>query len=148
MEAENSAQTRLPHAQLHLIDPPAPASLAHGYARARAVDGVTLVEFHGEIDLAAVPEIASLLDAATEGKQPQVLVDLTAVTFIDCSGFGQIARAWQRALRHGGGLELVCTNRRILRVLSVVGLTPTIPLATLPGNASCAAQAPGAPDGR
>jgi anti-anti-sigma factor len=106
----------------------APLHPAHGDARARTTADRTTVTFHGEIDIATVHLVASLLEAATAATHPHVLVDLTDVTFIDCSGLGQIARACRRARDRGGCLTLVCTSVRTLQVLRAAGLIPAIPV--------------------
>jgi len=135
MEAADSARPRRPRIQpgsteMRLATPclGSPYAPARGYARARTLDDVTVVELHGEIDIATVHLVASVLDAATAAKHPRVLVDFAAVTFIDCSGLGQIARAWSRARNRSGRLALACTSVRTLRVLRAAGLIPAIPV--------------------
>jgi anti-sigma B factor antagonist len=74
-------------------------------------------------------------DAATAGQRPSVLVDLSAVTFIDCAGMGPIRRAWRRALERGGRLTLVCSDPRTLRILRLTGLTPAVAVVPLTATA-------------
>ncbi|WP_290057657.1 STAS domain-containing protein [Amycolatopsis solani] len=56
----------------------------------RRVDGVTVLTMAGEIDLLTVPEFAATLATCTEGP---VVLDLTAVTFLDSSGINAVLRA-------------------------------------------------------
>ena len=88
--------------------------------------GATLVEFHGDIDIATTRQSTRHLDAATARSAPLVVLDLRGVTFIDSTGLGPICRAWCRAVDRGGNLTLLCTDARILAVLRIAGLTPTI----------------------
>lgn len=88
--------------------------------------GTTVVEFHGEIDIATTRQSDQHLDAATARSAPSVLVDLRGVTFIDSAGLGPICRAWRRAVDRGGELTLLCADTRILTTLRLTGLTPTI----------------------
>lgn len=94
--------------------------------------GHTVLEFHGEIDIAAAVEIIPHLDAATGTPGARIVVDLTNVEFFDCSGLRLIYRARHRVLTHDGSLQLVCTHPLTLRVLKVTGLTRVLPpLASL-----------------
>ncbi|MBC3843383.1 STAS domain-containing protein [Streptacidiphilus sp. 4-A2] len=90
------------------------------------LQGATVVEFHGDIDIATTYQSTRHLDAATAGTAPLVVLDLRGVTFIDSTGLGPISRAWCRAVDRGGDLILLCTEPRILSILRLAGLTPTI----------------------
>ncbi|MCM2428004.1 STAS domain-containing protein [Streptomyces sp. RKAG337] len=90
------------------------------------VRGRTVVEFHGEIDIATTRQSDQHLDAATARSTPSVLVDLRGVTFIDSAGLGPICRAWRRAVDRGGDLTLLCTDTRMLTILRLTGVTPAI----------------------
>ena len=89
--------------------------------------GHTVLEFHGEIDIAAAVEIIPHLDAATGSPGARIVLDLTNVEFFDCSGLRLIYRARHRVLAHDGSLHLVCTHPLTLRVLKVTGLTRVLP---------------------
>lgn len=88
------------------------------------VQGLTIVELFGEIDLAAAGLVSTHLDQVTATARPRILVDLHRVSFIDAGGLGPLVRARDRALRRGGELSLVCTDPRILRTLRLAGLLP------------------------
>ncbi|WP_367319116.1 anti-sigma factor antagonist [Streptomyces sp. HUAS ZL42] len=89
--------------------------------------GFTVLEFHGEIDIASSVEIVPHLDAATAAPGPRVVIDLTRVQFFDCSGLRLLYRARSRVLNHDGQLLLVCTHPLTLRVLRVTGLSRLLP---------------------
>ncbi|WP_308114704.1 anti-sigma factor antagonist [Streptomyces sp. ISL-12] len=93
--------------------------------------GHTVLEFHGEIDLAVADEIAPLLDRATGDPGARVVFDLSGVEFFDCSGLRLLVRARQRVLDRGGELHLVCTHALTLRVLRVTGLARLLPRRTV-----------------
>ncbi|MFE7276088.1 STAS domain-containing protein [Streptomyces sp. NPDC057623] len=88
----------------------------------RDVAGTTVVELRGEIDLLAAPALAARLDALTAGTSPDLVLDLRAVSFIDCSGLGVLCRARNRVLARQGRLRLVAHNARFRRVLRLAGL--------------------------
>jgi anti-sigma B factor antagonist len=89
--------------------------------------GHTVLEFHGEIDIAAAMEIIPYLDRATGQPDVRVVIDLSQVEFFDCSGLRLLYRARSRVLDRGGRLHLVCTHPLTLRVLRVTGLARLLP---------------------
>ncbi|MER5525552.1 anti-sigma factor antagonist [Streptomyces sp. NPDC002677] len=94
--------------------------------------GCTVLEFRGEIDIAAATEIAPYLDRVTAQESARVVIDLLHVDFFDCSGLRLLYRARGRVLERGGQLQLVCTHPLTVRVLKVTGLSQLLPpLATL-----------------
>ncbi|WP_329223090.1 anti-sigma factor antagonist [Streptomyces sp. NBC_01485] len=92
--------------------------------------GYTVLEFRGEIDIVAATEIGPLLDDATAGHAPRIVIDLTRIEFFDCSGLRLLYRAHGRVLGHGGRLHLVCAHPLTLRILRTTGLTRLLPPAT------------------
>ncbi|KUO06251.1 STAS domain-containing protein [Streptomyces caeruleatus] len=100
---------------------------------ARVVAGTTVVELHGDIDLLTAPFLAERLDALTAGECPDLVVDLRAVSFIDCTGLGVLCRARNRVLDRHGRIRLVTQNACFLRLLRITGLagvfeiTPDLP---------------------
>ncbi|MFI9173876.1 anti-sigma factor antagonist [Streptomyces lincolnensis] len=94
--------------------------------------GYTVLEFRGEIDIAASMEILPCLDRATGRPDARLVIDLSRVDFFDCSGLRLLYRARSRVLDRGGQLSLVCTHPLTLRVLRVTGLARLLPpMATL-----------------
>lgn len=87
----------------------------------------TVLEFRGEIDIAAATEIAPHLDRATARPEARIVIDLRNTEFFDCSGLRLLHRARSRALDHGGRLHLVCTRPLTLRLLGVTGLSRLLP---------------------
>jgi anti-sigma B factor antagonist len=83
--------------------------------------GITVVEFHGAIDLKNVPEVQAHTDAATARRGARVVVDLRPVEFLDCTALGLLCRARRRTLEHRGHLALVCVRPWHLRILKAAG---------------------------
>ncbi|WP_046733913.1 anti-sigma factor antagonist [Streptomyces humi] len=108
-----------------------PAPLTR-HLRVHQDHGHTVLEFRGEIDIAAATEIAPYLDLVTARNGSRVVIDLRHVEFFDCSGLRLLYRARSRVLERGGQLRLVCAHPLTLRVLKVTGLSGLLPpLATL-----------------
>ncbi|MFJ7073952.1 anti-sigma factor antagonist [Streptomyces sp. NPDC098781] len=87
----------------------------------------TVLEFLGEIDIAAAVEIAPYLDRVTTHPEARIVIDLRNVEFFDCSGLRLLYRARSRVHDHGGQLHLVCTHPLTLRVLRITGLSRLLP---------------------
>ncbi|NEC28222.1 anti-sigma factor antagonist [Streptomyces sp. SID8111] len=89
--------------------------------------GHTVLEFRGEIDIAAAAEILPHLDAVTTAPHTRVVIDLTRVEFFDCSGLRLLYRARRRVLDGQGDLRLVCAHPLTLRMLRITGLSRLLP---------------------
>ncbi|WP_244328707.1 anti-sigma factor antagonist [Streptomyces marokkonensis] len=103
-----------------------PAPLTR-HLRVRQDRGHTVLEFRGEIDIAAAAEIVPHLDMATAEPDARVVIDLTRVEFFDCSGLRLLYRARHRTTDGPGSLRLVCTHALTLRMLRVTGLSRLLP---------------------
>ncbi|MEU7318879.1 STAS domain-containing protein [Streptomyces sp. NPDC007083] len=93
-----------------------------GTVLTRAERGRSVVELHGEIDLAVVLATTPRLYALTAAPAPQLVADLRPVTFIDCSGLALLVDIRARVLASGGAFTLVCADPRVLRLLRITGL--------------------------
>ncbi|MFD4601454.1 STAS domain-containing protein [Streptomyces sp. NPDC058464] len=118
------------------VDPGLPA--ANSCARTRRSGTYLVVEVFGEVDIATEELFAEHLLAVTAGAEPDVLVDLRRLDFLDCSGLRVLCRAEARARERGGRLRLVCEGPRIPRLLRASGLMgrfPPLPGLPRDGNA-------------
>ncbi|MCG6500010.1 STAS domain-containing protein, partial [Kitasatospora sp. A2-31] len=98
-----------------------------------------VVRAHGEIDLDTAPDLHDQLTRAlTEHRE--VVLDLTEVTFMDCSGLNAIVNARNRADRQGAHLVLRGIGRPVARLLALTGLTRRL------APALCTADRPARPD--
>ncbi|PPS68844.1 MULTISPECIES: anti-sigma factor antagonist [Streptomyces] len=103
-----------------------PAPLTR-HLRVRHERGHTVLEFRGEIDLAAASEIAPHLDRETDRPAARVVIDLSGTDFFDCSGLRLLYRARSRVLERRGQVLLVCAHPLTLRVLRITGLSRLLP---------------------
>ncbi|MGW2517089.1 anti-sigma factor antagonist [Streptomyces sp. NPDC001617] len=97
------------------------------HLRVRQDRGHMVLEFRGEIDIAAAMEIAPCLDRVTAHPDVRLVIDLRHVDFFDCSGLRLLYRARARVLDQGGELRLVCTHPLTLRIMRVTGLARLLP---------------------
>lgn len=57
---------------------------------------------------------------------PRIVVDLTGALAIDSLAIEEIYRALEAATRRGGRLAIVARSQRIIRVLSIAGVTARV----------------------
>nr|WP_239158080.1 anti-sigma factor antagonist [Streptomyces sp. SID13726] len=103
-----------------------PAPLSR-HLRVHQDRGHTVLEFRGEIDIAAAMEVLPYLDRVTGRPEPRLVIDLSGVEFFDCSGLRLLYRARARVLDNDGRLLLVCTHPLTLRIIRVTGLSRLLP---------------------
>nr|WP_307805666.1 anti-sigma factor antagonist [Streptomyces chrestomyceticus] len=96
----------------------APRRTTHTYL----AQGLTVVELHGDIDMATVPEARRHLHAVTARPRVRLLLDLRPVTFFDCRGVSLLLYAQQRTLERRGRLYLVCDHPTVLHLLDITGV--------------------------
>ncbi len=87
----------------------------------REESGKLVVTLEGEIDLDRAPEVRRLLLDCTE-RGRDVLVDLSAISYIDSSGIASLVEALQSAGRLGIALGLVAVSPQALRVFELARL--------------------------
>ena len=80
------------------------------------------IQIEGEIDLHAAPTMQERIDAVLEQGKTRVIVDLSAVRYIDSTGLTVLIGALRRLRRDGGALALVVTDYDIERMLESAGL--------------------------
>ncbi len=103
--------------------------------------GASVLEVHGELDLAVADRLQESIDALPD--TDRVLVDLADCDFLDSTGIAVLIRS-REALAAGGGELSICNpGRQVLRVLEVTGLTrlagfvverPSNPAGSLSGS--------------
>jgi anti-sigma B factor antagonist len=97
----------------------------------RHSDDVAVLVAGGEIDYEASPQLRECLaDHVNQGTR-QLVLDLSAVTFIDSTAIGVLVGAAMRMHELGGGsLAVVCNeeNRRVVRIFEIAGVESLIAL--------------------
>ncbi len=89
-----------------------------------ALDGGTrIIEVSGELDLATAPTLGQRIRRPLfwEGAE-RVVVDLSAVAFIDSSGASALLLSVSHARALGLGLGFVCPEGDVLRKMRIYGL--------------------------
>lgn len=84
-------------------------------------DGVTLL-IEGEIDLASAPALERELREAESSMPRRIVLDLTALEFIDSTGIWLLFRAQERATAAGHTLALTRVPAQAQRLFSLTGV--------------------------
>src|ERR687895_1339749 len=85
-------------------------------------DDTHVVAVSGEIDLFTAPEFKQRMSAPIDEGRSNLIVDLTATTFIDSSSLGVLIGAHRRLKLRGGSLVVVCDNEAIVKTFRITGL--------------------------
>ncbi|MER7112552.1 STAS domain-containing protein [Streptomyces sp. NPDC000229] len=83
--------------------------------------GSTVLTVSGELDIVTGEELRSRLHAALP-RSPTVLVDLSGVTFLDCSGLSVLLWARRQAATNGTRLLLHAASPAVEKILRATGL--------------------------
>jgi anti-sigma B factor antagonist len=84
-------------------------------------DGQVVVALRGQLDMAAAASVAAALTAVA-AREPQIIVDLAGLEFIDSSGVAALVRGRNLAREAGGELLLAAPQQQVLRVLTLTRL--------------------------
>jgi anti-sigma B factor antagonist len=87
----------------------------------RECDGHVVVALRGQLDLVDAAGVAAAL-ATVAAREPQIIVDLAALEFIDSSGVAALERGRTHARHAGGDLLLAAPRQPVLRVLALTRL--------------------------
>ncbi|HET9732122.1 MAG TPA: STAS domain-containing protein [Acidimicrobiales bacterium] len=86
-------------------------------------NGFAVLAVRGEVDVYTAPRLRERLVEMVSQGHHKVVVDLEGVDFLDSTGLGVLVGGLKRLRSHDGDLTLVCTQRRILKVFEITGLT-------------------------
>jgi anti-sigma B factor antagonist len=96
----------------------------------------------GEIHVSTAPRFSLLLDDAIGRGKTAVVLDLSAVEFIDSTGLSVLLNGLRRVTRQRGRMALVCTNPTVLRLFEITRLDATFDIHATREAALSAVRAP------
>jgi anti-sigma B factor antagonist len=82
----------------------------------------SVLPLEGEIDLHVSPRIAADLAAMIADKPPQLVVDLSRVTYVDSSGLAVLIEAMQSVKNYGGQFALVGIQETVRSIFEIARL--------------------------
>lgn len=87
-----------------------------------AEPGRMVVEVSGEIDVYTAPRLRETLINLVDAGNYRLIIDMEGVAFLDSTGLGVLVGGLKRVRQHDGGIDLVCTQGRIIRIFRITGL--------------------------
>lgn len=100
-----------------------------------------VVTLRGEVDAYSAPSLRLDLRRLIDGGASVVLIDLSAVTFLDSSALGALVGALRRLREQGGGLLIVEPETAAARIFGLTGLDTVLDLYPTRAAALSAASA-------
>jgi anti-sigma B factor antagonist len=124
------------------VDATLPPDEPHAYTVEHdPVEGALLVTAAGELDLAAAPRLATMFSVAAASAEPCVVLDLSAVDFIDSTALGAIMHASTEVEAGGKRMLVVALDGPVRRLLEITNLTGRFRVYPSRGEALAAASA-------
>ncbi|MFZ3468726.1 STAS domain-containing protein [Streptomyces sp. 4.24] len=92
-----------------------PDPIAHRYDE----NGRVLIAPAGELDVSTVHSLRAALERCLHDGVRTIDIDLSAVTFCDCSGLGVLLSSWWRITAAGGTLRLHHPPPVLVRIIDI-----------------------------
>lgn len=93
--------------------------------------GVCIVDLHGEVDAALVPDMRTRLEGVIGPSCAHVVLDFSQVTYADSSALGLLVWIGRTVEPCGGSVAVVSPTADVSRVLEVSGLLSVAPALSL-----------------
>jgi anti-anti-sigma factor len=76
----------------------------------------------------SAPSLLVTLDSVLRGRDgcTRIVLDASALRFIDSVGIGMLVRSWRTSMDCGYGFEIANANANVQRLLDITGLTTLI----------------------
>lgn len=85
-------------------------------------EGVSVFVVSGDVDFAVRADFHSAIDAAVAGARSPLVIDLSAVRYIDSSGFVGLIRAQKQMADRSDKLYVVVGSSNVRRLFSILSL--------------------------
>jgi anti-sigma B factor antagonist len=104
-------------------------------------DGVELLLVEGEVDIATAPRLLAVLNQAVQDALQSLVIDLSAVGFMDSTGLALLINAHRRVTRRSKGFAVVCPAGPLRRVFEMTDMVDTLHVCPDRESAALAAAA-------
>jgi anti-anti-sigma factor len=99
-----------------------------------SINGNVIVALVGELDLDTAPELARALDALLDEGPPAVVIECSALGFIDSSGIAVLVGAQKRLQSQERHLVVRSLRPHALRIFETVGLVEFLNVEAEPSS--------------
>lgn len=100
-----------------------------------------IVAVEGELDIATADDLREHIQVAIDDHGPWLILDLSALDFMDSSGLNVIINAYRTVRDTDGALALAALNERVTKVVRLVGLHRQVPVHKTVSTAITAMEA-------
>ncbi|GAB3206717.1 STAS domain-containing protein [Marinactinospora thermotolerans] len=87
-----------------------------------------IVRVEGELDIATAGDLQEHVLSAIQTHGPWLILDLSALDFMDSSGLNAVISAYRAVNERDGSLALAAPNERVTKVIRLVGLHRQVPV--------------------
>ncbi len=84
--------------------------------------GVAIVHSEGRLNMAAAPQLRRVVSDLAAAGRSRIVIDLSAVTFIDSSGLGALIGGLKSARQAAGDLRIAAPTEQVTTVLGLTNL--------------------------
>jgi anti-sigma B factor antagonist len=93
----------------------------------RQADGVSLVDVTGRLTSFESRAFQQMIGALLKQGQTHIVLNLTALEYLDSSGIGELARSYMSVVKKGGAVKVVGLASRVEEILKVTQLYQVFP---------------------
>ena len=87
-----------------------------------------VVRIEGEIDACVADRLQELLLRIARVHGPRLLLDLSAVSFIDCAGLRALALTLRHAELCGWSMHLIAASAMVQKIITLIGAEDALPI--------------------
>jgi anti-sigma B factor antagonist len=102
----------------------------------RSYGSTVIVTLTGEFDVAVADELSHVIHRALEQRPKILILDLSAVTFVDCAGVRSVLAAQRHVEAHSAQLSIIPPPEHVHRVFVLAGVASSLPFLPVDGSQS------------
>jgi anti-sigma B factor antagonist len=87
----------------------------------RPEDRASVFSVSGELDAYTAPDLRDALDEELAGGKSWLIVDLTALTYLDSTGLGILVGTAKKCRQAEGDLAIACVRPNLLKIFEISG---------------------------
>ena len=104
----------------------------------KTTEGIPVIQLSGEVDAYTCSMLRDVMVEIFEQGNPNVVISMADVEYIDSSGLGTLVGGLKRASEQSGRIAVVANSVQIRKVFEITGLEKVFPLFDTEHEAACA----------